>query len=79
MNKHLYHTPEPKDQDQPAIIILFSAIQHVIDVLKKQQSYLEISCDMKKDPREEEDFYNKNQEEVAWEIKHLKRPCLEDT
>ena len=79
MNKHLYCTSEPKDQDQLAIVIPFSAIQCVIDVHEEQQSYLEISCDMKKHPCEEEDFYNKNQEEVAWEIKRLKRPCLEDT
>ena len=61
------------------ITILFSTIRHVIDAHEKQQSYLDISCDIKKCPHDEGDFYDKNKEDVAGEIKHLKRPCVEDT
>ena len=66
-------------QDKPTITIPFSTLQHVINAHEKQQSYLDINSDIKKHLCDEEDIYDWNQEDVAGQIEHLKRPCVEDT
>ena len=78
LNRHLYCTSKTKDQDKPAITIPFSTIQHVINTHEKQQSYQDISCDIKKHAHDEGDFYDKNKEDVTGEIEHLKRPHIKD-
>jgi hypothetical protein len=79
LNKHLYRTSKAEDQDTPAITIPFSTIRRVISVHEKQQSYLDISRDIKKRPHDEGDFYDRNKEDVAGEIERLKRPRVENT
>ena len=61
------------------ITIPFSTLQHVISTHEKQQSYLDISHDIKKHPCDEMDLYDRNKEDVAGELEHLKKPHVEDT
>jgi len=51
----------------------------VISIHEKQQSYLDISHDIKKYPHDKVSLYNRNKEDVAGELKHLKKPHVEDT
>ena len=78
LNRNLYRTSKTEDQDKPAITIPFSMIRHVINTHEKQQSYQDISHDIKKCAHDEGDFYNKNKEDVAGEIECLKRPRIEE-
>ena len=68
-----------KDQEKPAITILSSTIKHVINIHEKQQCYWDISHDIKKHPHGEGVFYDKNKEDVAGKIEHLKMPHIKDT
>ena len=79
LNKHLYRTSKAKDQNKPAITIPFSTIRRTISAHEKQQSYSDISRDIKKRLRDEGSFYDKNREDVAGEIERLKRPRVDDT
>ena len=79
LNKHLYRTSKAKDQNKPAITIPFSTIRCTISAHEKQQSYSDISRDIKKRLRDEGSFYDKNREDVAGEIERLKRPRVDDT
>ena len=51
----------------------------MIDAHLKQQTYIEISCDMKKCQYDEENLYDReNNVDVMAEIEHLKRPHIGD-
>jgi hypothetical protein len=78
LNRHLYRTSKAKDQDKPAITIPFSTLRRVIGAHEKQQSYLDISRDIKKRAHDE-GLDDRNKEDVAGEIERLKKPQLEDT
>ncbi|KAF8816997.1 hypothetical protein BYT27DRAFT_7219552 [Phlegmacium glaucopus] len=81
LNRHLYCTSPAKDQNKPAITIPFSALRRVIISHDEQQSYLEISLNMKKhqygEGTEEDEKDRKNKEDIAVEISRLNKPCID--
>jgi hypothetical protein len=55
LHKHLYRTSKAEDEDKPAITIPFSMLREVINAHEEQQSFIDISRNITKRSRDEED------------------------
>jgi hypothetical protein len=79
LKRHLYRGPlNDKDQDKPALTILFVAFLKVIITHEKQQDKMQMRQNIMRRPLNGSDPADKkNQEDIAADIAHLKRPCVE--
>ena len=60
-------------------LFTFTHVYSVISTHEKQQSYLDISHDIKKYPHDKVSLYDRKKEDAAGELKHLKKPHVEET
>lgn len=75
LHKHLHRVSKAEDEDKPVITIPFSMLREVIKDHEEQQSFINISRDIKKRPRDEGDSDDdSNVEDLLGEILRLKKP-----